>query len=212
MCDVFYPSQRGSEMVEVIISILTVWRSIPAFLAFHFLEDKQAVVEDMRRFGVNDTLWSLHRLLISSKLFRRIFLTRVSFESGKMRKIVRLFYKPPEDFVVEVINKEIGGGFLVCHGNSTIVYAQSIGKNFRVHQNVTVGRGKMINGNDVPVIGDNVLIGTGAVVIGGIHIGNNVKIGAGAVVHKDVPDNCTVVGDPMRIVCKKEMEDGRAAN
>lgn len=199
-------------MVENVFLIFTIWRSVPAFFAFHSLRDKQAVVEDMRRFGGNDTLWSLHRLLIRSKLFRRIFLTRVSFESQKMQKIVRLFYKPPEDFAIEVIDRKIGGGFLVCHGNSTIVYAQSIGKNFLVHQNVTVGRGKIIDGNNVPVIGDNVLIGTGAIVIGGIHIGNNVKIGAGAVVHKDVPDNCTVVGNPMRIICKKEMEDERAVN
>ena len=49
-------------------------------------------------------------------------------------------------------------------------------------------------------IGNNVTIYTGAIVVGGIHIGNNVKIGAGAVVVKDVPNNCTVVGNPMRII------------
>lgn len=184
--------------------ILTIWRSVPAFVAFHFLRERPTVVEDMRRLGESDTLWSLHRLLRSSKLFRRIFLTRVSFESKKMQKLVRLFYKPPEDFAVEAIDKKIGGGFLACHGTSTIIYTRSIGKNFLVHQNVTVGRGKMVNGNDAPIIGDNVLIGTGAIVIGGIHIGNNVKIGAGAVVYKDVPDDCTVVGNPMRIIHKKE--------
>lgn len=199
-------------MVENFFLILMIWRSVPAFCAFQFLRDKEAVMQDMRGFGGNNTMWSLHRLLMSSKLFRRIFLTRVSFESQGMQKIVRVFYKPPEDFAIEVVDKKIGGGFLVCHGNSTIVYAQSIGKNFLVHQNVTVGRGKMIDGCDVPVIGDNVLIGTGAIVIGGIHIGNNVKIGAGTVVNKDVPDDCTVVGNPMRIISKKELEDDRTVN
>ena len=48
-----------------------------------------------------------------------------------------------------------------------------------------------------PVIGDNVFIGTGAKIIGNITIGNNVLIGANAVVTKDVPDNCTVIGNPM---------------
>ena len=199
-------------MMEKAFLILTIWRSIPVFIAFHSLRNKQAVMEDMRRWGENETLWSLHKLLVRSKLFRRIFLTRVSFESRKLQKIVRLFYKPAEDFSVDVISKKIGGGFLVCHGNSTIVYAQSIGKNFLVHQNVTVGRGKKIDGNNVPDIGDNVFIGTGAIVIGGIHIGNNVKIGAGALVNKDVPDNCTVVGNPMRIICKKGMEDEGSVN
>ena len=199
-------------MMEKVFLVLTIWRSIPAFFVYRSLQDRQAVSDDMRRWGENETLWSLHRLLVNSKLFRRIFLTRVSFESRKLQKVVRLFYKPAEDFAVDVISGKIGGGFLVCHGSSTIVYAQSIGKNFLVHQNVTVGRGKKINGNDVPIIGDNVFIGTGAIIIGGIHIGNNVKIGAGALVNKDVPDNCTVVGNPMRIICKKGMEDDGTFN
>ena len=51
-----------------------------------------------------------------------------------------------------------------------------------------------------PIIGDNVLIGANAVVIGGIRIGNDSKIGAGAVVVKDVPDGATVIGNPGRII------------
>ena len=62
--------------------------------------------------------------------------------------------------------------------------------------NVTVGS----NRNDIPTLGDNVFLGCGACVLGGIHIGNNVKIGANAVVLKDVPDNCVVVGNPSYIV------------
>ena len=52
----------------------------------------------------------------------------------------------------------------------------------------------------VPHIGDNVFIGAGAKILGDIKIGNNVKIGANAVVTKDVPDNCTVVGNPAVII------------
>lgn len=63
---------------------------------------------------------------------------------------------------------------------------------------------KGINCFEAPVIGNNVLIGTGAKLLGGIQIGNNVKIGANAVVTKDVPDNCTVVGNPMRIINRSE--------
>lgn len=51
-----------------------------------------------------------------------------------------------------------------------------------------------------PVIGDNVRIGAGAKVLGGITLGNNVTVGANAVVVKDVPANCVVVGVPARIV------------
>ena len=53
-----------------------------------------------------------------------------------------------------------------------------------------------------PTIGNNVFIGAGAVVCGGITIGNNVQIGANAVVMKDVPPNCTVIGNPAIIVRK----------
>lgn len=71
-----------------------------------------------------------------------------------------------------------------------------VGENCWIYQNVTIGE---VNGK-APVIGDNCLIGAGAVVIGDIRVGNNVKIGAGAVVNKDVPDGCTVVPQPMRII------------
>lgn len=57
-------------------------------------------------------------------------------------------------------------------------------------------------GDKRPVIGKNVRVATGAIVIGDVRIGDNVVIGAGAVVVKDVPDNCVVVGNPARIVKK----------
>lgn len=56
------------------------------------------------------------------------------------------------------------------------------------------------------MIGDNVIIFTGAVVIGGVKIGDNVRIGAGAVVTKDVPSGATVVGAKMRILSEDGMQ------
>lgn len=77
-----------------------------------------------------------------------------------------------------------------------------IGKNTIIRQNVTIG-GKNVNGQFVcPIVGDNVMIGAGAVLLGKIRIGNNVQIGANSVVLDDVPDNVTVVGAPARIVNK----------
>lgn len=54
--------------------------------------------------------------------------------------------------------------------------------------------------NLIPTIGNNVTLGASVIIIGDIHIGNNVIVGAGTVITKDVPDNCTVVGNPMRIL------------
>ena len=71
-----------------------------------------------------------------------------------------------------------------------------MGDNCLIYQNVTIGE---VN-RKAPVIGDNCLIGAGAVLIGDIKIGSFVKIGAGAVVNTDIPDHCTVVSQPVRIL------------
>lgn len=63
---------------------------------------------------------------------------------------------------------------------------------------VTIG--DLNAGGPVPVIGRNCFIGARAIILGNVHIGNNVKIGAGAVVLEDIPDNCTAVGIPARII------------
>ena len=69
-----------------------------------------------------------------------------------------------------------------------------------LYQNVTLG-GR--NGKGGPIIGKNCIIGAGACVLGEITIGDNVNIGANAVVLEDVPENCTVVGVPAKIVKRK---------
>lgn len=81
------------------------------------------------------------------------------------------------------------------HGVYISRYA-SIGADCWIYQNVTIGE----IDRKAPQIGEGCLIGAGAVVVGGIKIGNHVKIGAGAVVNTDVPDGCTVVAQPSRIL------------
>ena len=81
---------------------------------------------------------------------------------------------------------------------STYLNAEAIGDNFYCLHLVTLGNGK----GGRPTIGNNVKIYTGATVFGGVKIGDNATIGAGAVVFCDVPDGCTVVGNPGRIVAK----------
>lgn len=154
------------------------------------------IKKDAKHFGYND----IFKCLIDSKLFRRIFCVRMYYDSSIKGKIARLIFAPEKTFCIEVETNQIGGGFIAYHGTSTYVFCHEIGDDFVVHQNVTIGRGKEVNGVSVPTIGNNVYVGANAVVIGGIKIGNNVIIGAGAVVNKDVPDNCTVVGNPMRII------------
>lgn len=87
------------------------------------------------------------------------------------------------------------------HGLNGIIVSHNavIGRNCTIFHQMTIGEGK----NGAPTIGDHVLIGAGAKIIGNVHIGNNVKIGAGCVVAKDIPDHATVVCQPPRIIVKK---------
>ena len=75
-----------------------------------------------------------------------------------------------------------------------------IGKNCTIFQNVTIGQGKLINGIDIPIIGDNVIIYANSVIVGGIKIGNNVTVGAGSIVITDIPDNAIVAGNPAKVI------------
>jgi serine O-acetyltransferase len=96
---------------------------------------------------------------------------------------------------------EIGPGLMIHHFGGIILNPNVIiGKNCTLRHNVTIGNRR--TNDDVPIIGDNVDIGTGAVIIGKIIIGNFVSIGANAVVLSNVPDNHIAVGNPARIIAK----------
>lgn len=97
---------------------------------------------------------------------------------------------------------QCGVGLKLPHNGLGVVIHQNtiIGNNVKVLQNVTIG-GR--NGSGLPIIGDNVVIGAGAVLLGDIKIGNNVRIGANAVVLCDVPEDAIAVGVPAVIKQKK---------
>ncbi|MBR0406929.1 MAG: hypothetical protein IJI53_02720 [Clostridia bacterium] len=87
------------------------------------------------------------------------------------------------------------------HNMGRVIDLYSCGDNLTVSQGVTIGLGKTNDsGRKSPIIGNNCSIATNSVVFGPIIIGDNVVIGAGSVVNKDVPANCTVVGNPARII------------
>lgn len=95
----------------------------------------------------------------------------------------------------------IGKGFFIDHATGVVIGETTvIGDNVSLWQGVTLGGVSASKGKRHPTIKDNVTIGAHAVVLGNIVIGENVKIGAGSVVVKEVPPNCTVVGIPGRVV------------
>lgn len=97
---------------------------------------------------------------------------------------------------------KIGAGLFIDHGTGTIIgETAEIGENCVVFHNVTLGGTGKHTGKRHPTIGNNVLIGTGATLLGPIMVGDNAKIGAGTlIIMKDVPADATVVGTPGKIV------------
>ncbi|MCK4404558.1 MAG: serine O-acetyltransferase [candidate division Zixibacteria bacterium] len=96
----------------------------------------------------------------------------------------------------------IGKRFFIDHGTGVVIgETTQIGDNCVLFHNVTLGGTGKHKGKRHPTIGNNVMIGTGAILLGPIKVGNNVKIGANTfILMRDVPDNTTVAGTPGRIV------------
>ncbi|MFJ7729960.1 serine O-acetyltransferase [Neobacillus sp. NPDC097160] len=104
---------------------------------------------------------------------------------------------------------KIGRRFFIDHGMGVVIGETcEIGDNVTIYQGVTLGGTGKEKGKRHPTIKDNVLIATGAKVLGSITIGENSKIGGGSVVLKEVPPNATVVGIPGRVV----IQDGKRIN
>lgn len=95
----------------------------------------------------------------------------------------------------------IGLGVFIDHGMGVVIGETAIvGDYALIYQGVTLGGTGKESGKRHPTLGENVVVGAGAKVLGNIQIGNNVRIGAGSVVLRDVPSSCTVVGVPGRII------------
>jgi len=92
---------------------------------------------------------------------------------------------------------QIGEGFFIDHGSGVVIgETTEIGDNVTLYQGVTLGGTGKEHGKRHPTLGDNVVVGSGASVLGSIKVGANAKIGSGTVVVHDVPANATVVGNP----------------
>lgn len=96
---------------------------------------------------------------------------------------------------------KIGKGVFIDHGMGVVIGETAIvGDYALIYQGVTLGGTGKESGKRHPTLGENVVVGTGAKILGNIQIGNSVRIGAGSVVLRDVPSDCTVVGVPGRII------------
>ena len=101
-------------------------------------------------------------------------------------------------------NASIGNRFFIDHGEGVVIGETAvIGNDVLIYQQVTLGGTGNEHGKRHPTIGNNVIIGAGAKILGNITIGDNTRIGAGSVVVDNVPEHCTVIGVPGRVVQQK---------
>ena len=133
----------------------------------------------------------------------RLGAARMGIKSGWLRKPLSLLYKLAARNIVKAWGIElphtvdIGEGVRIDHQNSIVVHGNAvIGHGCVIRQGVTIGvrSGKYCDRHRAPMLGCNVDIGAGAVIVGDIAIGHNVTIGANSVVTRDVPNDATVVG------------------
>ncbi len=175
-------------------------------------------------FGViREQIDTIFREDPAAKSVLEIFLCYPGFHAALAHRVAHKLYKAHVPLVPRVISQisrfftgieihpgaTIGRRFFIDHGMGVVIgETAEIGDDVLIYQNVTLGG----TGNEVgkrhPTIGNNVVIGTGAKVLGGIRIGDNARIGAGSVVVHSVPDNSTVVGIPGRVVRYRVPHEG----
>ena len=134
------------------------------------------------------------------KLSNKLYLRKIPVFPFLIQQILRFFF-----CCLIPYQTRIGKNVHFAHmGMGIVIHPLSvIGNGVTIFQHVTIG-GRSNTG--LPIIGDNVEIGAGAAVLGGIKIGRDAKIGANAVVISDIPEGCTALGVPARIIEAKKRE------
>lgn len=151
----------------------------------------------------------------AARSFWEVFFLYPGFKAIMRHRIAHKFYNKGHYFLADRISKttrkkygieihpaaKIGSGVFIDHGMGVVIGETAVvGDNCTIYQGVTLGGTGKHKGKRHPTIGNNVLIGCGAKVLGPFTVGDNSKIAANAVVLQEVPPDCTCVGIPARIV------------
>lgn len=158
------------------------------------LEEDPAARSKLEVFLLYPSIHALIAYRIAHKLYKHkwFFLARLISQIGRF--ITGIEIHP---------GAKIGKGLFIDHGMGVVIgETAEVGDDVTIYHGVTLGGTGKHKGKRHPTVGNNVIIGTGAKVLGPINIGNNVKIGANSVVLKDIDDNKTAVGIPAKVVQK----------
>ena len=163
------------------------------------------VKESIEVYRDRDPAMKLDREVFLYPCFWAIWKYRKAHEyylRGKFYKARKISQRAARKTGIEIHpGAQIGKGFFIDHGHGVVIGETTvIGDNVTLYQGVTLGGTGKEHGKRHPTIGDNVMISTGAKILGSFTIGSGSKIGAGSVVLEEVPPNSTVVGIPGRVV------------
>lgn len=165
--------------------------------------------------AVREQIDTIFREDPAAKSILEIILCYPGFHAILLHRLAHKVYKAGVPLVPRVISQisrfltgieihpgaKIGKRFFIDHGSGVVIgETTEIGDDCLLYQGVTLGGTGNEKGKRHPTLGDRVVVGTGAKVLGSIRIGDDVKIGAGSVVVHPVPDKSTVVGIPGRVV------------
>lgn len=163
-----------------------------------FNDIKAIFKNDPAARGLEPILYpGLHAIVVHRYVCHPLYNAKLNFLARLISQIMRFLTG------IEIHpGAKIGKGLFIDHGMGLVIgETAKIGKNCVMYHGVTLGGTGKHKGKRHPTIGDNVLIGTKATLLGPITIGDNVKIGAETVIiNKNIPNNCTVVGSPGKIV------------
>ena len=151
----------------------------------------------------------------AARSYLEIILLYSGFHALMFYRVAHFFHKIHLKFIARLLSQlgkfftgveihpaaKIGRGLFIDHGTGIVIgETAEIGDYCTLYQGVTLGGTGKDTGKRHPTLANNVLVGAGAKVLGPFRVGNNVKIAAGAVVLTEIPDDCTAVGVPARIV------------
>lgn len=192
-----------------LFAVLNYPRTFPVYLCALCSKQKKLIQMDIHRWNEIDQIKlnmfeSMNWYMTYKKEFRNLIQHRLknpsrSFVSMFHFVVARILWKPMESLFI--YTEDIGGGLYIQHGFATIITAKKIGENCRIYQQVTIG---YKNGENPPVLEDNVSVTCGAKVLGNITMHSGSLAAAGAVVVKDVPENAIVAGVPAKVIGYKD--------
>lgn len=161
------------------------------------IKDRDPAIKSTMEVFLYPSFWAILKYRRAHKLYLKKHFYRARRISQKAARKTGIEIHP---------GATIGEGLFIDHGHGVVIGETAIlGDNVTLYQGVTLGGTGKEQGKRHPTIGNNVLIGAGAKILGSFTIGDNCKIGAGSVVLKDVPSNSTVVGVPGRIIIRNDI-------